>query len=617
MPVNLSAVFRVQDRGSAQLRKIMQQTDKLNKSTQQATRASDNYRDAQGRLRNALGHFVAESNRASNANRRFSSSLSGVGSSVGSAKSTLSGLQTTILGIASAYITAQGAKSLFDKTIGQAMDYEQSEAIIRATFQDDGATKKYMDMVDKIAIDSPLLNSGDMFAGSKGLLTLSTDTKQLETAWGIVERLIASDPTKSIDDAIRGMRELSSGDTISLREVFNLDKNILNDVKKLSFEDQLKGIDKALTKMNITQNTVEAMGKTSKGLWTQITERADKFFREVGGEGNSVLGKQFTKALEALDKVDLSELANNIGSKLASGIQLAADAVTFVKNNLDGFKAVLNTVKEAVIALTVAFVAHKALVGAMAIYKTVATFIAVYRTSLSLATAAQAAFNGTMFANPIGLVIAAIAALIGITVFLVRNWETVTATVKRTWKAIGGGSGAIALILGPLGFLINAGVDLAKNWDNTRSVWENVWSAIQRSAATSVNAVIGLINSMIETINKIPGVNIPIVAKVNWGSAPTAGSDVVFNNRSTGPVRGYYHGLDNVAYDRMPAYLHKGEAVLNRQDATAWREGKSGGNVTIAKLADQIIVREDADIDRIAMAIAKQIESERNQRRLT
>lgn len=593
--MDLKAVFRIQDRGSSQIRSITQGLSQL------------------GRMGTTVTNNMNSTNAAV---RRFSDTSVKTSHNVGTLKSSMSGMAATVAGVATAYLSAQAAASAFNTTLGAAATYEQSEAIIRATFKDDGATKQYMNMVDKIAIDSPLLNSGDMFAGSKGLLTLTTDMSQLESAWSIVERLIASDPTKSIDDAVRGMRELASGDTISLRDVFNLDKKVLNDVKNLSFDKQLVGIDKALSKMNITSDTVNAMGSTTLGLWAQLQERASKFFREIGGEGNEVLGEKFKKAVAALDTVDLSALANNIGSKLASGIQTAVDAVTFVKNNLAGFKVVLNTVKEAVIALTVAFVAHKAILGAMAIYKTVATFIAVYQTSLSLATAAQAAFNGTLLANPIGLVIAAIAALIGITVFLVRNWETVTATVKRTWEAIGGGSGAIALILGPLGSLINAAIDLAKNWDNTRSVWENVWSAIQRSAATSVNAVIGLINSMIETINKIPGVNIPIVAKVNWGSAPTAGSDAVFNNRSTGPVRGYYHGLDNVPYDNMHVRVHKNERILTAQENKEY-SGKGGKLsapvINIAKME----VRKESDIEKIAMQLAKLIELERNQVQLT
>ena len=39
----------------------------------------------------------------------------------------------------------------------------------------------------------------------------------------------------------------------------------------------------------------------------------------------------------------------------------------------------------------------------------------------------------------------------------------------------------------------------------------------------------------------------------------------------------------------------------------AREEGKGKISVAIAKLADQIIVREDADIDRIAEAVARKI----------
>lgn len=592
MAIDLKAVFEVQDRGSAKLRRIMHQMDDMNKSSNKLTRAVAGSQRGMDKFNRSVG--------ASNMSKLTSS---------------ISGTTKAVVGLVGAYTSVQGAKSLFESTIGQAMKFEQSEAIIKATFQDDGATKKYMNMVDKIAIDSPLLNSTDMFAGSKGMLTMTTDMSQLEKAWGIVERLIASDPTKNIDDAIRGMRELASGDTVSLREVFNLDKNTLNSVKSLSFEEQLAGIDKALTKMNITEKTVEAMGNTSAGLWAQLTERASKFFREMGGEGNDVLGKQFTKALAALDKVDLSSIASDLGSKLASGIQLAADTITFVKDNMEKFKGVLTFTKEVVIGLTAAFVAHKAILGGLMIYNAVATAINLYRNGMLAATVAQWAMNVAMNANPVGIVITAIAALIGIIVVLVRNWHTVTAATKKVWDAIGGGSGAIALVLGPLGFLINAAIDLAKHWDSTKSIWENVWGAIQRSAATSVNAVIGLINSLIGTLNKIPGVSIPLVAKVDWGSFnnPNATTSSVAKGTSGGGRHSHYHGIDYVPRNQWNATLHKGEAVLTAQENKQYQAAKEGGalgGVNIAKLADQIIIREDADVDRIAMTLAKKIERE-------
>ncbi|MGC7931106.1 phage tail protein [Lysinibacillus sp. VIII_CA] len=76
------------------------------------------------------------------------------------------------------------------------------------------------------------------------------------------------------------------------------------------------------------------------------------------------------------------------------------------------------------------------------------------------------------------------------------------------------------------------------------------------------------------------------------------------------PDGSHYHGLDNVRYDGYRAVLHKGEAVLNRQEADAYRNGQAGGGISIAKLAEQIVIREDADIDTIAFKLAKAIERE-------
>ena len=60
-------------------------------------------------------------------------------------------------------------------------------------------------------------------------------------------------------------------------------------------------------------------------------------------------------------------------------------------------------------------------------------------------------------------------------------------------------------------------------------------------------------------------------------------------------------GLKRVPYDGYVAELHEGERVLTRVEA----DKRSGGSVTIAKLADQIVVREEADIDKIARALVQ------------
>lgn len=64
-------------------------------------------------------------------------------------------------------------------------------------------------------------------------------------------------------------------------------------------------------------------------------------------------------------------------------------------------------------------------------------------------------------------------------------------------------------------------------------------------------------------------------------------------------------GMSNVPYNGYLAELHEGERVLTAQENRSFKEGFGG--VHIAKLADSIVVREDADIDKIADALVKKL----------
>jgi tape measure domain-containing protein len=77
------------------------------------------------------------------------------------------------------------------------------------------------------------------------------------------------------------------------------------------------------------------------------------------------------------------------------------------------------------------------------------------------------------------------------------------------------------------------------------------------------------------------------------------------HNYNTLSIPGYAVGLGRVPYDNYPAILHEGERVLTRSEADNYKAGGSG--INIAKLADTIVIREDADIDRIANALINNI----------
>lgn len=397
----------------------------------------------------------------------------------------------------------------------------------------------------------------------------------------------------SLKDAMKGM---TNGEKITFM------KGVVGTESLSSF---LALVDAGPAKLSKLQKALE----NSDGA---ADEASKKMKDGIGGALEQASGAIETFMINVGDKFapTITEIANTIANM---DTQPTVDAIASIgnaaKETADYILENWPLIRESIIGITSSIIAFKAAMATATIIMTVTKMMRAYKAANVGATTAQALFNGVLLANPIGLVVTAIAGLIGIIVVLVRNWDTVTKKTKQFWKAIGGGSGVIRIIMGPLGILIGAAIDLAKNWDSTKSVWENVWGAMKRSAAATVNSVIGGINEMIKVINKIPGVNIPVVAKVNWGTEDSAYSDHSSSKFGAQAI-GYAGGLDNVRYDGMPARLHEGEMVLTKEKADAYRNGENGGkgvNITIQNMT----VRQDSDIEAIASAIADKVHSAR------
>lgn len=161
----------------------------------------------------------------------------------------------------------------------------------------------------------------------------------------------------------------------------------------------------------------------------------------------------------------------------------------------------------------------------------------------------------------------------------------------------------------------------ATAWPTISSVLTTAWSLI-KPAAEAMWSIIKIIwnlfkaawPSIVKVVETAWKVLKPIFDAVAWGlgkisdglnwvAEKTGGGKAVSSGQYGG--RGKASGLSYVPYDKYPALLHRGEAVLPRRDADHYRSG--AGGITIAKLADTIVVREDADIDKITNALAAKL----------
>lgn len=139
-------------------------------------------------------------------------------------------------------------------------------------------------------------------------------------------------------------------------------------------------------------------------------------------------------------------------------------------------------------------------------------------------------------------------------------------------------------------------------WQNVKGIFSGVFQGLIAAAKAPLNTVIGLINRAIGSINKIhvkipewvPGVGgkefgpsfktIPYLAK---GTKYFAGGTAIINEKG-GEIVDLPRGSRVIPHDESVREAYR----------TGQRQG--GRTIKIEKLADTIIVREDADIDRIA-----------------
>lgn len=174
-------------------------------------------------------------------------------------------------------------------------------------------------------------------------------------------------------------------------------------------------------------------------------------------------------------------------------------------------------------------------------------------------------------------------------------------------------SGYIGKILGVFEGLIKfiSGVftgNWSKAWEGIRDIVSNAFGALVGLVKAPLNSVIALINGAITEINKISfdvpdwvpkfggkhfGANIPTIPQLAKGTDNWVGGVVQVHERG-GEI------ID----------LPKGSRVYPHDESVqkAREEGKKSITIAIAKLADQIVVREDADIDKIASALAAKLE---------
>ncbi|PGN53928.1 phage tail tape measure protein [Priestia megaterium] len=285
------------------------------------------------------------------------------------------------------------------------------------------------------------------------------------------------------------------------------------------------------------------------------------------------------------------EQIKSFSDTIKNGFQTAYDITSkLAKFIIDNWPLI----RESIIGVTTAVITFRSAMAALTIIQTINTLLAAYRAGTLLATAAQLGFNVALLANPIGLVIAAISALIAVGVLLYRNWDTVRAKAQQLWSKFGSLITKILAFSGPIGQLVAGGIKLCQNWDKVKAVGTAAFNAI----GNVIDKVKGRFHAFTSAVSsfKMPNFKMPSMASTKAGMGPSKSKSK--KNKSS------YHGESYVPRNGMMYRLHQGERVLTKKENRQFSKG-TGGGVTIN--LNGTTIREDADVDKLASALARQI----------
>lgn len=207
----------------------------------------------------------------------------------------------------------------------------------------------------------------------------------------------------------------------------------------------------------------------------ELVTRAEPYITQI----KDMFGKVFEKVKPALEET--WQILSNAGT-------VAIDIAQGIINNWDRISPVVYTLVGAIAAYKlVMFGAWVYTTAMVAITKVKMAWDAAQATATGTLTVKQWLLNAAMNANPIGIVIGAIALLVGGIWLLCKNWDLVKKKVVEFWQKLDNNPlGKVLKFIikfgNPVGAMINAFLFLkdviTENWDTIKSFGEYIWNGL-------------------------------------------------------------------------------------------------------------------------------------------
>lgn len=279
----------------------------------------------------------------------------------------------------------------------------------------------------------------------------------------------------------------------------------------IEYNQNLSKLTTAKKKDAYADKVFGTINRTSGTILATNIKLLDEYTKGVTGTSEATKAAEINSDTLANRFQELSNKWQTLittSDKSKTSTNLLKKALTFLENNLDTILVVTGS-------LLVAFVAWKTLLisAAMAttlynvaigVYNALTGRAVVYTAAQTVAmksqmiatraiTAAQWLWNAAMSANPIGLIVIGIAALVAIVTMMIVKWNE--------WGA------ALSFVLGPFGFLVSIIQSFRRNWYMIENAFSKggVIAGIKAIGVTIFDAMLMPLKQVADILYKITG----------------------------------------------------------------------------------------------------------------
>lgn len=382
------------------------------------------------------------------------------------------------------------AGSIAGKALSVGMEADLNKTSFSVMLNSDDAADQLITSLKGIKMDQ-----GALGESAKTMLGFGVATEKVVPMLDAIGNIAGGDAQRVSSLSLAFSQMSSTGKLMGqdLLQMINAGFNPLAEIARTTGRD-LGELKEEMAKGNITVEMVEDAFKSATGEGGSFNGMLDKMNETLSGKLQNAMMRvnelllQLYTVLEPIISFSLDILVG-LFTAVTSSVGWFIDGLS----ELNPLTVVLGV---AIVGLTGAYVSYQvAMQKANIIAKAQSLWTGVLSAKTMFLTAKQWLLNVAMNANPIGLIITGITALIALIAAIVVKYDE--------WGA------AMSFLLGPIGMVINAVMAFKKHWSSITEAFSKggMIAGIKRIGVVLLDALLYPVQQLLKLLSKVPGMS--------------------------------------------------------------------------------------------------------------